>query len=1002
MASVFVSYSRKDITFAKRLTAELQKCELDFWIDWEGIPPTVDWWKEIEKGIEEADIFLFLISPDSSTSKVCGQEIDTAVKNAKRIIPIVVRDIKGDEAPKSLSHLNWIFCRESDDFDAAFQKLLTSIHTDYEWVKEHRWLQVRALDWQRENKDRGALLRGKDLLDAETNLAINSSKEPHPTDLQREYVLQSRKATDRQRGILTSLSIAGILALAALAAYGFYQAGQATNNAANAQANLYVAQTAQVDAQNKQLLADNNASTAVVSEQKAIEQAKISRAGELSGLAISEKDTHYWLGLLLSIEGIKKQDNIQTESTLFSLINSHAGLYRYLFGDRGSISSIAFSPDGRIMASGSNIITLWDVSIPSDPIELSASPIQSETIASMAFSADSKMLASGGSDGTIVLWDVTDSARPTILSTLSEHTDNVSSVAFSPRGELLASASEDGNIILWDVSHPTSPSKLSNFSGRFGDAIYSVAFNPDGTILASGGLSNIIILWDVSNPANPTELSSFSVPYGDTPNEALIGIYSTAFTPDGKSLATARTWGRIFLWDVSNARAPSELSVISGHGPITFSPDGRMLVSSEENGTIKLWDVSELSHPITIYSSSGHNDFVSGVAFSPDGKMLVSGSRDGTIILWDVQNPISLAQLSVLSGGSGDSYLGVLSVAFSSDGKKMASGNDDGTLMVWDVRDTANPIILSNLQSKQVSSMALSPDGKTLASGHTQGTFILWDLSNSTHPVKLSTQQAGYDVRIVFSPNGRTLASGSASDKNIILWDVTNPANPVKLSTLFESISSSVALSPNGKMLASEGIDSNIILWDVTHPANPVKLAALSTHTGRVLSVTFSPNGKMIASGSDDSNIMLWDVTNPTNPVKLSTFSGNIRAVSSLSFSHDGNKLAAGSYDATIVIWDIHNLVTPVKLFTLSGHKDAVYSIALSPDDKTLVSGSNDNTIILWDLDLGSWVQKACQRAGRNFTHAEWTQYFPNEKYRKTCDQWPLEPEATPTLTPTP
>ena len=94
MAKVFVSYSRKDIDFARRLTMELKKSELDFWIDWEGIPPTVDWWKEIEKGIEEADIFLFLISPDSASSKVCGMEIDTAVKNAKRIIPLVVRDIK--------------------------------------------------------------------------------------------------------------------------------------------------------------------------------------------------------------------------------------------------------------------------------------------------------------------------------------------------------------------------------------------------------------------------------------------------------------------------------------------------------------------------------------------------------------------------------------------------------------------------------------------------------------------------------------------------------------------------------------------------------------------------------------------------------------------------------------------------------------------------------------------------------------------------------------------
>src|ERR1700752_1902656 len=91
-AKVFVSYSRKDIEFAKHLTAELQKSELDFWIDWEGIPPTVDWWKEIEKGIEEADVFLFLISSDSSASKVCGKEIDCAVKNDKRVIPQVVSD----------------------------------------------------------------------------------------------------------------------------------------------------------------------------------------------------------------------------------------------------------------------------------------------------------------------------------------------------------------------------------------------------------------------------------------------------------------------------------------------------------------------------------------------------------------------------------------------------------------------------------------------------------------------------------------------------------------------------------------------------------------------------------------------------------------------------------------------------------------------------------------------------------------------------------------------
>src|SRR5512147_2738956 len=147
MAKVFVSYSRKDITFAKQLTAELQKSDLDFWIDWDDIPPSVDWWKEIEKGIEEADIFLFLLSPDSGSSRVCRQEIEHAVKNGKRLIPVVVRNVPASEAPPELRVLNWIYLREEDNFRAGFSKLIQAIKTDYAWVQVHRRLQVRALEW---------------------------------------------------------------------------------------------------------------------------------------------------------------------------------------------------------------------------------------------------------------------------------------------------------------------------------------------------------------------------------------------------------------------------------------------------------------------------------------------------------------------------------------------------------------------------------------------------------------------------------------------------------------------------------------------------------------------------------------------------------------------------------------------------------------------------------------------------------------------------------------
>jgi hypothetical protein len=223
MAKVFISYSRKDIDFAKRLTAELQNRGLDFWIDWEGIPPTVDWWREIEKGIEESEALLFLISPDSANSKVCGQEIDHAVKNGKRLIPLVIRETKENEIHPILTPLNWIFLRETDDFEASITKLLTRIHTDYEWRGAHRRLQVKALEWERNNKENSFLLRGKDLEDAEQKIAINAPKQPYPTDLQREYIFESRTSLDKSRRRTRSISSIALIVLITLTIFAFYQ-----------------------------------------------------------------------------------------------------------------------------------------------------------------------------------------------------------------------------------------------------------------------------------------------------------------------------------------------------------------------------------------------------------------------------------------------------------------------------------------------------------------------------------------------------------------------------------------------------------------------------------------------------------------------------------------------------------------------------------------------------------------------------------------------------------
>ena len=180
MSHIFVSYSRKDIEFAGKIVKALAKNNLETWIDWKSIPKGEDREQEIYRGIEEADAFLFLISTDSAKSEMCNKEIAHAVKNNKRILPIVLHDTDVNTfhyelAKNEISKRNWIFCREKqDDFDKTIEEIQTTIHTNYDWVQAQRRLQVKALEWERNHKENSFLLRGKDLGDAELQLATNT------------------------------------------------------------------------------------------------------------------------------------------------------------------------------------------------------------------------------------------------------------------------------------------------------------------------------------------------------------------------------------------------------------------------------------------------------------------------------------------------------------------------------------------------------------------------------------------------------------------------------------------------------------------------------------------------------------------------------------------------------------------------------------------------------------------------------------------------------------
>jgi len=230
--AIFISYSRADAPFTRRLHEGLLARQRETWVDWEGIPPTADWMREIEAAIDGAQAFAFVLSPDSLASAVCAREVAHAVAQNKRILPIVHRDCGDVPVPAALAKLNWIFLRAGDDFDAALDVLLAAIDTDLDWVQAHTRLLVRAREWEGKAYDASLALRGADLKAAEQWLALGPTKTPPPTALQTRLVIESRRqATKRRFQVLGGVAVALVVA-AVLGTLSLFERRQAAHQEA--------------------------------------------------------------------------------------------------------------------------------------------------------------------------------------------------------------------------------------------------------------------------------------------------------------------------------------------------------------------------------------------------------------------------------------------------------------------------------------------------------------------------------------------------------------------------------------------------------------------------------------------------------------------------------------------------------------------------------------------------------------------------------------------------
>ncbi|HKI52998.1 MAG TPA: TIR domain-containing protein, partial [Anaerolineales bacterium] len=405
MANLFISYSRKDSKTAQKLIAALKDMGHHVWVDWESILPASDWLEQIYQGIEGADAFIFLVSPNSIKSEVCNVEVGHAGQNNKRIIPVVIKQVKPEDTNENVRKRNWVFLRRNDKYTDGLKNIQEAINVDFEWVEEHSRLQGRALEWDRQ-KDTSLLLRGRDLRRARRALTRAKDKEPLPTDLQNYYVTHSLQG-ERRRTLVWIASAITVVVLAGLSYYAFQQRdlaivneNNAKNSAIEADKQRALAVENQKQAEENQKLAEENAKAALIAKQDAENQKLIAQAQRSAARAqiYQSQPSELYTSTLLAVASRKTYPTDEANEILRKNISLLPKPVNQMYHE-GTINSLEFNTEGDLFVTGGvdGKACVWRAA-DGEMIKCFTSP---KAVNDAAFSADGKYLVTGDSSGEV-------------------------------------------------------------------------------------------------------------------------------------------------------------------------------------------------------------------------------------------------------------------------------------------------------------------------------------------------------------------------------------------------------------------------------------------------------------------------------------------------------------------------------------------------------------------------------------------------------------------------